>query len=70
MSTSELKSTTGMNVNALKTRLNQRMGLHLINYIGDPACNDDWVKGYEQAKKDIKEAIEQIEIYMPYLDES
>ncbi len=68
MSTSIGKSDSRMDVRGLKNRVNQRMGLHLINYLGDPSCNEEWIKGYEQAKKDIKEAIEQLEIYMPYLD--
>jgi hypothetical protein len=37
--------------------------------MGNPDCNKDWLDGYEQAKKDVTEAIHQIEIYMPYLDE-
>ncbi len=56
-------------VESLKKRVFQRLGLNLIAYMGNPDCNKDWLDGYEQAKKDVTEAIHQIEIYMPYLDE-
>ena len=60
----------GMNrVETLKNRIRQRLGLNYVAYMGNPACNTDWLAGYEQAKKDVQKAIEHIEIYMPYLDE-
>ena len=56
-------------VQTLKNRIRQRLGLNYVAYMGNPECNEDWLKGYDQAKKDVFEAIHQIEIYMPYLDE-
>ena len=56
-------------IESLKKRIRQRLGLNYIAYMGNPDFNEDWLAGYEQAKKDIQEAIQQIEIYMPYLDE-
>tara|TARA_R100000458_G_scaffold36185_2_gene33614 strand:+ start:2709 stop:2891 length:183 start_codon:yes stop_codon:yes gene_type:complete len=56
-------------VETLKNRIRQRLGLNYVAYMGNPDCNQDWLNGYEQAKKDVTEAIHQIEIYMPYLDE-
>ena len=56
-------------VESLKKRVFQRLGLNYVAYKGNPDCNQDWLDGYEQAKKDVTEAIHQIEIYMPYLDE-
>ena len=64
------KKKQGMNkVQTLKNRIRQRLGLNYVAYMGNPDCNKDWLDGYDQAKKDVFEAIEQIEIYMPYLDE-
>ena len=56
-------------VETLKNRIRQRLGLNYVAYMGNPDCNQDWLDGYDQAKKDVFEAIQQIEIYMPYLDE-
>ena len=56
-------------IESLKKRIRQRLGLNYIAYMGNPDFNEDWLAGYEQAKKDVQEAIQQIEIYMPYLDE-
>ena len=56
-------------IESFKKRIRQRLGLNYIAYMGNPDFNEDWLAGYEQAKKDIQEAIQQIEIYMPYLDE-
>ena len=56
-------------IESLKKRIRQRLGLNYIAYMGNPDFNEDWLAGYEQAKKDIQEAIQQMEIYMPYLDE-
>ena len=56
-------------IESLKKRIRQRLGLNYIAYMGIPDFNEDWLAGYEQAKKDVQEAIQQIEIYMPYLDE-
>ncbi len=64
------KEKQGMNkVQTLKNRIRQRLGLNYVAYMGNPDCNQDWLAGYDQAKKDVFNAIEQIEIYMPYLDE-
>ena len=64
------KKNQGMNkVQTLKNRIRQRLGLNYVAYMGNPDCNKDWLSGYDQAKKDVFKAIEQIEIYMPYLDE-
>ena len=64
------KKIQGMNkVETLKNRLRQRLGLNYVAYMGNPDCNSDWLAGYEQAKKDVQDAIAYIEIYMPYLDE-
>ena len=56
-------------IESLKKRIRQRLGLNYIAYMGNPDFNKDWLAGYEQAKKDVQEAVQQIEIYMPYLDE-
>ena len=65
------KKKLGMNkVQTLKNRIRQRLGLNYVAYMGNPECNEDWLKGYDQAKKDVFDAIHQIEIYMPYLDEA
>ena len=56
-------------IESLKKRIRQRLGLNYIAYMGNPDFNEDWLAGYDQAKKDIQEAIKQIEIYMPYIDE-
>lgn len=56
-------------IESLKKRIRQRLGLNYIAYMGNPDFNEDWLAGYEQAKKDMQEAIKQMEIYMPYLDE-
>ena len=56
-------------IESLKKRIRQRLGLNYIAYMGNPDCNSDWLAGYEQAKKDVQDAIAHIEIYMPYLDE-
>ena len=56
-------------VETLINRLRQRLGLNYVAYMGNPDCNSDWLAGYEQAKKDVQDAIAHIEIYMPYLDE-
>ena len=64
------KKKQGMNkVQTLKNRIRQRLGLNYVAYMGNPDCNKDWLAGYDQAKKDVFDAIHQIEIYMPYLDE-
>mgnify|MGYP003134852906 CR=1 FL=1 len=54
---------------SVKNRIKQRLGLNYVAYMGNPDYNKDWLDGYDQAKKDVFEAIEQLEIYMPYLDE-
>ena len=54
---------------SLKNRIRQRLGLNYIAYMGNNECNEDWLAGYDQAKKDVYDAIRQMEIYMPYLDE-
>ena len=56
-------------IESLKKRIRQRLGLNYIAYMGNPDFNKDWLAGYDQAKKDMQEAIKQMEIYMPYLDE-
>ena len=37
-------------VQTLKNRIRQRLGLNYVAYMGNPECNEDWLKGYDQAK--------------------
>ena len=57
-----------MNIDSFKQRIVQRLGLNLCAYTGNPECNEQWLKGYEQAKRDVRDLIKQLEIYSPYLD--
>ena len=56
-------------LDSLKNKIRQRLGLNFVAYMGNNDFNDDWMAGYDQARKDVMEAFQQYEIYMPYLDE-
>lgn len=57
------------NVEVVKKRLIQRLGLNYITYERMRSIDKNWLKGYDQAKKDVVEIINQLQIYLPYLDD-
>ena len=57
------------NVEIVKKRLIQRLGLHYITYESMRSTDKNWLEGYDQAKKDVVEIINQLQIYLPYLDD-
>ena len=57
------------NVEVVKKRLIQRLGLNYITYERMRSIDKNWLEGYDQAKKDVVEIINQLQIYLPYLDD-
>jgi hypothetical protein len=55
-----------MNLPLIRERLTRRLCVNYIAYMGQPSCNEDWLQGYFQAKKEAEEFLKQLEIYEPY----
>jgi len=51
-----------------KRKILQRMGLNHVAYHGNKNCNEDWLNGYFQAKKDLEMQLNQIKITLDDVD--
>ena len=56
------------NAISIQKKILQRMGLNHVAYHGNKNCNEDWLNGYFQAKKDLEMQLNQIRITTDDLD--
>lgn len=54
-----------MKLPLIRERLIRRLCVNYIAYMGQKDCNQDWLEGYFQAKKEAEDFLRQQEIYEP-----
>lgn len=50
-------------LNSIKENLIRRLSVNYVSYMGMKECNEQWLDGYHQAKKDSEAFLKQLQMF-------